>query len=220
MKALILTCSAVVALTACGKSEQPTAALPASPVSNATAQASADVRAQPQQAIDVWVDLDPETFRKRYDELAKANGSDTIKRMVKTKSGIGVVMNDTLFQRGIAELKELDLANGRFENELAISLSIDSAGKIIKISVLGDRSDPVNLMFFVNAVGIVNAMLNPGQDDKTSKDFLVSLNLMRGDKDESIGQTISSFNRGGAFTCLSVPSNVGTLVGCAITPRS
>ncbi|RQS10999.1 hypothetical protein DIE07_12505 [Burkholderia sp. Bp9002] len=99
--------------------------------------------------------------------------------MVKTKSGIGVVMNDTLFQRGIAELKELDLANGRFENELAISLS-----------------------------------------DKTSKDFLVSLNLMRGDKDGSIGQTISSFNRGGAFTCLSAPSNVGTLVGCAITPRS
>lgn len=216
MKALMLTCSAVAALTACGNSDQSTAV---PPVSSPNAPVAANVSAQP-QPIDVWTGLNPETFRKRYDELAKASGDDTIRRMRKTKDGIEVTLNDERFQHGIAELKKLDLANGRFESRLGILLSVGSAGTITKIGVVGDRSDPVNLMHFVGVMGAVNDMLNPGQDEKANTDFLASLNLMRGDDDVSIGKSVSSFNRGGAFACISMPSEQTTGVGCVVTPRS
>ncbi len=216
MKALILACSAVVALTACSESDQsPTV----SPVSSPNAQPVSDVSAQP-QSVDVWADLKPETFRKQYDELATADGDDTIRRMSKTKDGIAVTLNDERFQRGIAELKKLDLANGHFESHLGIHLYVDGAGKVIRIGLTGDRSDPVNLMRFVGAVGIVNNMLNPGLDEKANTDFLASLSLMRGDADASVGQPVSAFNHGGAFACISMPSEQTTGVGCVVMPRS
>ncbi|SIT42224.1 hypothetical protein BN2475_340164 [Paraburkholderia ribeironis] len=117
-------------------------------------------------------------------------------------------------------MKKLDLANGRFASKLALQLSISSAGKVSVIKVMGNRSDPVNLMRFVGAVGLINNMLNPGQDEKTNLDFLTSLNLMRGDDDPSIGQPVASFNRGGAFACVSMPSEQSTSVGCVVAPRS
>lgn len=216
MKALMLACSIVVALTACGESDRSPAA---SSVSSPDVPAVSDVSARP-QSVDVWADLKPETFRKQYDELATAGGDDTIKRMSKTKDGIAVTLNDERFQRGIAELKKLDLANGHFESRLGIHLYVNGAGKVTKIGVVGDRSDPVNLMRFVGAVGVINNMLNPGLDDKANTDFLASLSLMRGDADASIGQPVSSFNHGGAFACISMPSEQATGVGCVVTPRS
>lgn len=89
-----------------------------------------------------------------------------------------------------------------------------------KIAVAGDRSDPVNLIRFNGAVGIVNSMLNPDLDEKANTDFLATLGLMRGDDDPSIGQPVSSFNRGGAFQCVSMPSDQTTGVGCVVEPRS
>jgi len=86
--------------------------------------------------------------------------------------------------------------------------------------VVGDRADPVNLLRFVGAVGVVNTILNPGQDDKTNTQFLASLNLIRGSDDASIGQPVAAFNRGGAFECISMPSAQTTGVGCIVTPRS
>ncbi|VWB72840.1 hypothetical protein BLA15945_03475 [Burkholderia lata] len=216
MKSLIWVCSAVIALTACSESDQSSTV---SPASSPNAPAVSAVSAQP-QSVDVWVDLKPETFRKQYDELATADGGDTIRRMSKAKDGIEVTLNDKKFQRGIAELKKLDLANGHFESQLGIHLYVNSADQITRIGVVGDRSDPVNLMHFVGAVGIVNNMLNPGSDKKANTDFLASLSLMRGDTDASIGQPISAFNHGGAFACISVPSEQSTSVACVVTPRS
>jgi hypothetical protein len=72
MKALILVCSAAIVLTACSESDQsPTV----SPVSSPNAPAVSAVSVQPQSA-DVWVDFEPETFRKQYDELAMAGGDN------------------------------------------------------------------------------------------------------------------------------------------------
>jgi hypothetical protein len=67
---------------------------------------------------------------------------------------------------------------------------------------------------------MINDMLNPGQTEKGNTDFLTSLNLMRGDDDASIGQPVSSFNRGAAFACISMPTEQTTGVGCVVTPRS
>lgn len=223
MRTLILTLAAIAALNACGQSEGTTAAPPsaqsASPVSDPSPLANAPVSAQA-ASVDVWATLSPETFRKLYDELAQANGDDTIKRMSKTKDGVAVVLSDTQFQRGVAEMKKLDLANGRFKSKLGIRLSIDSKGGVTKITVVGDRSDPINLMRFIGAVGVVNTMLNPGLDEKANTDFLATLGLMRGDDDPSVGQPVSSFNHGGAFQCVSMPSDQTTGVGCVVEPRS
>lgn len=227
MRAFILAFSAVAALSACGQSDQPTSAsqsaqsdaTAAAPVSNQNPPAAAELRAQT-ASVDVWAELNPDTFRKRYDELAKADGGDTIKRVSKAKDGLAVTLNDEQFQRAIAEMKKLDLANGRFQSKIAMRLSTDSTGKVTKIAVVGDRSDPVNLMRFIGAVGIVDSILNPTQDEKANTDFLATLGLMRGDDDPSIGQPVSSFNRGGAFQCVSMPSAQTTGVGCLIEPRS
>jgi hypothetical protein len=135
MKALILVCSAAIVLTACSESDQsPTV----SPVSSPNAPAVSAVSVQPQSA-DVWVDFEPETFRKQYDELAMAGGDDTIRRMSKTKDGIEVTLNDERFQRGIEELKKLDLANGHFESQIGIHLYVNRANKITRIGVVGAR---------------------------------------------------------------------------------
>ncbi|MQA37080.1 hypothetical protein [Rugamonas aquatica] len=232
MKTLILTCSAVVALTGCGETERSTASsakttsiAPTVQVAGALAASSpsattvADVIPQA-ASVDVWADLNPETFRRQYDELAKTDGSDTIKRMNKTKEGVVVTLNDERFQIAIAEMKRLDLANGRFESKLGIRLSVNGARKVTEIRVVGDRSDPINLMRFIGAVGMINTMLNPGQDEKTNMNFIESLNLMRGDDDASIGQPVASFNHGAAFACVSVPSEKSTGLGCIVTPRS
>lgn len=227
MRAFILAFAAVAALSACGQSDQTTTASPraqsdataAAPVSNTTPPKATDVSAQP-TSVEVWAELTPDRFRKRYDVLAKADGGDTIKRMTKAKDGLAVTLNDEQFQRAIAEMKKLDLANGRFQSKIAIRLATDGAGKVTKIAVVGDRSDPVNLMRFIGAVGVINSMLNPAQDEKANTDFLATHDLMRGDDDPSIGQPVSSFNRGGAFQCVSMPSDKTTGVGCVIEPRS
>ncbi|KHK54172.1 hypothetical protein PI87_16835 [Ralstonia sp. A12] len=222
----MLIFAVVATLSACGKSEKTTAASPSaqpdvvaspapqpnpSPIANTTANTS---------PVDVWADLSPDTFRAQYDELTKADGGDTIKRMSKTKDGIAVTLNDTRFQHGIAELKKLNLANGKFQSKLSLVLSTNSSGNVTKIAIMGDRSDPINLMRFIGAVGVVNTMLNRDQDEKANTDFLATLSLMRGDDDPTIGKLVSSFNRGGAFQCLSMPSDQTTVVGCAVEARS
>jgi hypothetical protein len=226
----MVTCSAVALLSGCGQSDQQASQ---TPKSNPTEQAGTSAQPAPTSSPtvadvadpsparpDVWATLTPDTFRSRFDELAKVNGDDTIKRMTRTKDGIVVTFNDNRYQTGIALLKKLDIANGKFTSKLGLRLSVNSAGTITKIAVIGDRSDPVNLGHFVGTVGSVNNMLTPGQTEKVNLDFLMSLKVMRGDDDESIGQPIASFNSGGAFQCISFPSDQSTGVGCIATPRS
>ncbi len=226
MRTFMLAFAVVAALNACGQSDK-TAATSSSAQSDATASPASPPAPSPTadvntgtSSVDAWADLNLDTFRTRYDELAKADGSDVIKRMSKTKDGIAVTLSDEQFQRGIAELKKLNLANGKFKSKLSLVLSTNSSGNVTKIAIMGDRSDPINLMRFVGAVGLVNSMLNRDQDEKANTDFLATLGLMRGDDDPTIGQLVSSFNRGGAFQCLSMPSGQTTIVGCAVERRS
>jgi hypothetical protein len=230
MRAFIAMCSAVALLSGCGQSDQHAAQ---SSNSDSTEQPGlnphpaptavpvvADVSAPSPARPNEWASLTSDTFRGRLDALAKANGDDTIKRMTRTKDGFVVTFNDKRYQTGIALLKQLDIANGKFTSKLGLRLSVNSTGTITKIAVIGDRSDPVNLAHFVGTVGSVNNMLNPGQAEKVNLDFLMSLKLMRGDDDESIGQPVASLNSGGAFQCVSFPSGQSTGVGCVATPRS
>ncbi|WP_146144198.1 hypothetical protein [Paraburkholderia sp. BL25I1N1] len=74
-------------------------------MSNPNPTAVVDVGAQA-TSVDAWANLSPNAFRKRYDELAKADGGDTIKRMSKTKDGTAMTLSDEQFQRRIAEMKK------------------------------------------------------------------------------------------------------------------
>jgi hypothetical protein len=225
MRRFILVCSVVAALSACGESDKTT--VEASRTSEQVASAPAALPASAARGLladdaapTVWAHLTPDNFHSRFDELAKADGDDTIKRMTRGKDGIAVKLNDQRFQTGISMLKKANLANGRFVNQLALQLGVDPSGNITRITVMGVRSDPVNLMHFLGTVGIVNNILNPGQDEKTNLEFLTTLKMMRGDSDETIGQPVVSFNSGGAFKCISFPSDQSTEVGCVIEPRS
>lgn len=134
MKALMLVGLAAIALTACGKSDQSMAVSPesntgtptvqaaaATPVSNPGTPAATGAKAK-SKSTGAWTDLSPDMFRKRYDKLAQDDGSDVITRMKKTKDGVVVTLGDAQFQRGVAEMKKLDLANGRFQSNLGSPL--------------------------------------------------------------------------------------------------
>lgn len=228
MRSLLFSIAVVAALSACGQSDEPIAAsqskhldamAAARPLSEPNPSAASDVMDQ-STSFDVWAQLTPEVFRKHYDALAKADGGDTIKQMNRAKDGVAVTLHDEQFQRAIAEMKKLDLVKGRFQSKIAIRLTTDNIGRVTKIAVVGDRSDPVNLMRFIGAVGVVDSMLNPAQDEKANTDFLATLGLMRGDDDPSIGQPVSSINQGGVFHCVSMRSDQTTGVGCVVEPQS
>ncbi len=230
MRAFILVIVAAATLSACGKSEQAntdskpgtTEAKAAEPGGAVPApEAPAPVEASAQEvASNVWPELRGDGFRQRYDAIVKEDGGDTINRLSKNKYGMEVSFHDAKFQRGIAAMKKLDLANGQFKSELAMQLFIDGHGNLEKIGIVGTRSDPVNLMQFIGAVASVNRLLNPGMTDDTRTQFMASLKLMRGDDDPTIGQKVSAFNAGGAFTCTAKPSEESTLVACVVEPRS
>lgn len=226
MKGFILLCSAVAVLSACGESDKPTVeAAPSkseqvASVSEASPAPASSALLSDYDAPTVWPRLTPDYFHSRFDDIAKADGDDTIKRMTRGKEGISVALNDQRFQKGISMLKKADLANGRFAMKLALQLNTGADGHVTRITVMGVRSDPINLMHFIGAVGTVNNMLNPGQDEKTNLDFLMSLKMMRGDDDETIGQPVVAFNHGGAFKCISFNSDDSTQVGCVVEPRS
>ncbi|PRY04400.1 hypothetical protein B0G73_11276 [Paraburkholderia sp. BL25I1N1] len=109
---------------------------------------------------------------------------------------------------------------GDFNGGLVFSTPPIARGNVTKIAVVGDRSDPANLVGFVGAAAVVNSMLNLGIDAKANTDFLATLGLMGGGDDPSVGQSVSSFNRGGAFQCVSMPSEQTIGVGCVVEPRS
>lgn len=204
-----------------GAAPSDSASLSPSPLSAPTSTGSLQAnRSYEGNAVDPWSTLTPEAFHAKFDALALADGSDTIKQMRKAKNGIVVLLHDERFQHGIKELKKLNLANGKFNYEVSLLLQVNGEGKLSQIDVYGSRSDPVNLGRFIGAVGIVNDILNPGQADKENIEFLSSLKLMRGDDDTSAGKPISAFNRGGAFACLTMPSTVTMKIGCRVVPRS
>jgi hypothetical protein len=161
-----------------------------------------------------------EQFKNEYNQQAVKDEGYTIKSIKYDEGSWLLTLNNTKFQKGVAEMKNLDLMNGKFTLETYILLTIEKNKKVKSIIISGDRSDPVNLSSLIDTVGTVIKVLNPAmsQDEVTS--FLVSLGLMRGDDDPTIGEPITQLNKGGAFTCNNQLHDTSTVVGCWIVPRS
>jgi hypothetical protein len=163
----------------------------------------------------------PAQFMAMYNDHLPKDGSDDRILSIKQVGGqLRAVLGDTYFQRGVQELKKMDLANGKFTMGIRIVLATNKQGFVEQIAVSGLRSDPVNMMRTVGVIGSVYEILNPGYTDKSEQEFLVPLGLMRGDNDPAINQPASNFSKGAAFTCVTQHSGISMRFGCAIEPRS
>lgn len=170
----------------------------------------------------------PDQFRKALDDRIREDTTDktrpdwsTVKTCHKSRTGYACAFNDAGFQSTITEFKKMDLANGRFS--LKLSLTMEAAeGKVSRITLDGDRGDPVNLMQWAGTV--VNIMQtfdpNTGKGDGQMGAVAKELGLMRGDAADDIGQPTTTIKPYAVIGCLSVPSQVSTHVRCEFIPRS
>lgn len=117
-------------------------------------------------------------------------------------------------------MKKLDLVNGHFT--LRLKLEIDTNdGKVARVTLIGDRGDPVNLFQFIGTVGDMIHAFNPNAQDKDADVKLLSnLGLMRGDDADDIGHVRTPIQPYAEIDCLYQPSGVSTETRCTFIPRS
>lgn len=176
--------------------------------------------ALPSIATEAAFPFETAQFQTLFNQRADAGGIDRIIALKPSGNDVVASLSDNQFQAGIAELKKMDVANGRFVFHLKIILTVNREKKVTQIIVEGSRSDPVNMLRTVGAVGAIYELLNPGAPQKSEDEFLAGLGLLRGDTDPTIGQPVSNFSKGGAFTCNSQSSDVSDAFGCVVVPRS
>jgi hypothetical protein len=84
-------------------------------------------------------------FQARLNKVLTDDHGDTIKACKKDGADYRCTFNDAEFQKSVAAFKELNLANGRFALNEVMYFTIEG-GKVSRITIGGDRSDPMNLM--------------------------------------------------------------------------
>lgn len=152
----------------------------------------------------------------------KAHVKDSIiKSCIKKDNSYDCKFNDAGFQYSIKEFKRLDLANGHFDIKLHLKLETQ-AGKVSRISVIGDRGDIVNLTQWAGTVINVMQTFDPdaGKEQGQIHDINKNLGLVRGDSADNIGEVVTDIKPYAQINCLSVPSSVSTKVDCQFFPRS
>jgi hypothetical protein len=129
--------------------------------------------------------------------------------------------HDAGFQSTVANFKKLDILNGRFL--LKLKLVVDTAdGKVSRMTLSGDRGDPVNLVQFIGTVLNIMQTFDPkvGEQEGESKKIADELGLMRGDDSDDIGKPRTAIEPYAEIDCLSQDSHVTTRVDCQFIPRS
>jgi hypothetical protein len=170
----------------------------------------------------------PDEFHKALDSRIREDTTDktrpdwsTVKACRKTGSNYVCTFNDAGFQSMVAEFKKMDLANGRFNLKLRLTMETAN-GKVSRIILEGDRGDPMNLMQWAGTV--VNAMQtfdpDTGKGDGQMLAISKELGLMRGDVADDIGEPTTTIKPYAVIGCLSAPSQVSTRVTCQFIPRS
>jgi|GEM_PF-2669220 hypothetical protein len=165
-------------------------------------------------------DFTLEQFRQKYNNQLKSDNGDLIKTCTKKANDeISCNFDITNFRTSVQAFKQLDLANGQFELNENLLLSMDG-GKVKKVIISGSRKDPMNLFHFVGQLGSLILTLNPEftQDEVTSM-IAKKLGIMRGDDDPTIGKPIVEITKKFAATCNNQLSTVSTRLGCIFEPR-
>jgi hypothetical protein len=158
-------------------------------------------------------------FIDKFNAQLIRDGGDTTKTCKNNGHDTTCVFNDSRFQKSVAEFKKLNLANGGFTLKEKLIVS-EANGKVSLIIIEGDRDEPMNLFHFVGQLGSALYTLSPSLTaDEMTKEIL-SLGVMRGDDDPSIGQAKMDILDSVAIKCNNQKSNVTTKIGCALVPRS
>lgn len=160
-------------------------------------------------------------FRTLFNEQAVKDEMDVIRAAITTPSEVEFKFEDSKFQRGVKLLKDMDVMNGKVTYLATMVVTVDKKSGFIKTIIVGGvRDDPINLFRTISLVGVIYEILNPSASEKAKTDFMAQLGLLRGDDDATIGQPMSSFSKGGAFSCNNQNSEVSPAFGCLIAPRS
>jgi hypothetical protein len=158
-------------------------------------------------------------FIDKLNAQLRQDGGDTTKTCKNNGRDTTCIFNDAHFQQSVVEFKKLNLANGGFTLKEKLIVS-ETNGKVSLIIIEGDRAEPINLFHFVGQLGSSLSTLNPSlsTDDMTKE--MLSLGVMRGDDDTSIGHPKMDILDSVQVTCNNQKSSVTTKIGCALVPRS
>lgn len=115
-------------------------------------------------------------------------------------------------------MKKLNLVNWPFSLHLILIMpEID--GKVSLILLEGDRVDPINLLYFAGELSSLIKTLDPSMtDDDITKESL-SLGVMRGCADPTIGEPKNDILSFAAIECNNQKFSVSSKIGCAFSPR-
>jgi hypothetical protein len=125
---------------------------------------------------------------------------------------------DNAFQFTIKRFKEMNLANGNFHQDLHMTIQEDG-GKVSKIGVIGNRADPVNLLYFGGFMADLFMAIKPDLTNEEAVKVSLALGIERGDKDPSIGSPVNQIEDWAAMKCLNSPSEKTMAILCTIDPR-
>lgn len=169
-----------------------------------------------------------ETFRKALDNKISEDATDKSKADLDTISSCRNVKNiytcsfhDKGFQSIVSNFKKMDLMNGRFELKLKLVVETTD-GKVSKITLSGNRSDPVNLLQYYGTVVNIMQISDPQvvQGEGESKKLAEELGVMEGDDAQNIGKLHMTLKPYAQIDCLSQKSRVSMAVSCQFTPRT
>ncbi len=173
-------------------------------------------------------DMTFDQFRRAFDQKIKDDTPDKARAdwsTTKTCNKVGgiytCIFNDKGFQSTVTEFKKLDVMNGKFTLKLMLTVET-SNGKVLKVRLNGDRSDPVNLLQFAGTATNVMQIFEPGIVEGGGKSLALAseLGVMRGDADPTAGLPKVVIKPYAAVTCLMMPSAVSTGEACEWVPRS
>ena len=172
-----------------------------------------------------------EQFRKAFDAKIQADTLDkaqanwnTTRTCRQARNIQTCTFNDRGFQESVLGFKRLDMVNGRFTLNLALAVEVQG-GKVAKVTLVGDRGDPMNMLQFIGTATNVMQIFEPGivagevGDGKHSA-LVRELGMIRGDADPEVGRPTVTIKPYALIKCLSLPSKVSMAVACEWSPRS
>jgi hypothetical protein len=159
-----------------------------------------------------------QAMREKIGKQLVAAGGDTFDKCMKNQKFILCSFADKVFQRSVHAFKQLDLANGNFKLLEAMFL-IPADGNIERIRLLGTRDTPMALFHFAGTLGAVLQALDPSLDDHDAAETALSLGVMRGDDDPSIGTEKLVIKKEFSASCIQRDSSESMKIDCNIVPR-
>ena len=156
----------------------------------------------------------------RLDVVDKQHTGDAIVKSCKPSNGRKeCAFRDGGFQYTVSQFKKFNLMNGKFTQKLRLEI-LEQNGRVAKFSVVGDRSDPVNLMVFIGTVVDAIRIFDPSAGKKDPKELSDKLGLLRGDDDPTIGELKVDIENYAEIDCIGLRSTTSSAVGCLFRPRS